>query len=310
MAFFVAYKTKRMKSFITVTLILFQLSMYAQNTIMVVGHRGCRGVMPENTIEGFREAIKRGVDGIEWDVVVNGDGLLVISHEPYFHKDFCQDPKGNDIQNESLYNIYKMSQAEIEEFDCGSKFHKNFPEQQKLKTIKPLLKDVVKLVPEIKRKRIFFEIKSDEPEYGKSQPLPADYAALILNEVKEYGFSSICYMSFDKNILEELYKIDPKLSLVYLSEKKSIKKNLKQLSFKPSAVGLYFRTLNRRSVSQLRKEDIRIYAWTVNQVVDGHKMMDLGIDAIITDYPRRIIQSRGSYSSKPKKFRLTGTPSF
>ena len=201
MAFFVAYKTKRMKSFITVTLILFQLSMYAQNTIMVVGHRGCRGVMPENTIEGFREAIKRGVDGIEWDVVVNGDGQLVISHEPYFHKDFCQEPKGNDIQNESLYNIYKMSQAEIEKFDCGSKFHKNFPEQQKLKTIKPLLKDVVKLVPEIKRKRIFFEIKSDEPEYGKSQPLPADYAALILNEVKGYGFSSICYMSFDKNIL-------------------------------------------------------------------------------------------------------------
>ena len=203
-----------------------------------------------------------------------------------------------------------MTQAEIEGFDCGSKFHKNFPEQQKIKTIKPLLKDVVKLVPEIKRKRIFFEIKSDEPEYGKSQPFPSDYAALILKEVKEYGFNSICYMSFDKNILEELHKIDPKLRLVYLSEKKSIKKNLKQLSFKPSAVGLYFRTLNRRTVSQLRKEDIGIYAWTVNEVVDGHKMMELGIDAIITDFPRRIIQSRGSYSSKPKKFRITGTPSF
>ena len=137
----------------------------------------------------------------------------------------------------------------------------------------------------------------------RDRPFPADYAALIFNEVKEYGFSSICYMSFDKNILEELHKIDPKLRLVYLSEKKSIKKNLKQLSFKPSAVGLYFRTLNRRTVSQLRKDDIGIYAWTVNQVVDGHKMMDLGIDAIITDYPRRIIQSRGSYSSRPKRFR-------
>ena len=64
------------------------MSTIAQNTIMVVGHRGC-GVMPENTIEGFREAIKRGVDGIEWDVVVNNQGQLVISHEPYFHKDFA-----------------------------------------------------------------------------------------------------------------------------------------------------------------------------------------------------------------------------
>ena len=192
MAFFYAYKTKRMKSFITVTLILFQMSMYAQNTIMVVGHRGCRGVCLKTQLRDFEKPLSKVLDGIEWDVVVNGDGQLVISHEPYFHKDFCLDPKGNTIQDESLYNIYRMSQAEIEGFDCGSKFHKNFPEQQKLKTIKPLLKDVVKLVPEIKRKRIFFEIKSDEPEYGKSQPLPADYAALILNEVKEYGFSSIC----------------------------------------------------------------------------------------------------------------------
>ena len=299
-----------MKIFLLISLLLGQMTGLAQNTIMVVGHRGCRGVMPENTIEGFREAIKRGADGIEWDVVVNGDGQLVISHEPYFHNDFCLDPKGNTIKDESLYNIYRMSQAEIEGFDCGSKFHKNFPEQQKLKTIKPLLNDVVKLVPEIKRKRIFFEIKSDEPEYGKSQPFPADYAALILNEVKEYGFSSICYMSFDKNILEELHKIDPKLSLVYLTEKKNIKKSLKKLSFKPNAVGLYFPTLNRKTVNHLRDKNIGIYAWTVNQTKDGHKMMDLGIDAIITDYPRRIIQSRGSYSSKPKKFRLTGTPSF
>ena len=299
-----------MKIFLLISLLLGQMTGLAQNTIMVVGHRGCRGVMPENTIEGFREAIKRGADGIEWDVVVNGDGQLVVSHEPYFHNDFCLDPKGNTIQDESLYNIYRMSQAEIEGFDCGSKFHKNFPEQQKLKTIKPLLKDVVKLVPEIKRKRIFFEIKSDEPEYGISQPFPVAYASLILNEIKEYGFSSICYMSFDKNILEELHKIDPKLRLVYLSEKKSIKKSLKQLSFKPNAVGLYFPTLNRKTVNHLRDKNIGIYAWTVNQTKDGHKMMDLGIDAIITDYPRRIIQSRGSYSSKPKKFRLTGTPSF
>ena len=71
MAFFVAYKTNQMKNLLIIVIILFQMNTYAQNTIMVVGHRGCRGVMPENTIEGFREAIKRGVDGIEWDVVVN-----------------------------------------------------------------------------------------------------------------------------------------------------------------------------------------------------------------------------------------------
>ena len=279
------------------------MTSLSQNTVMVVGHRGCRGVMPENTIESFRESIKRGVDGIEWDVVVNGDGQLVISHEPYFHRDFCQDSQGNDIQDESIYNIFKMSQDEIDGFDCGTKFHQNFPDQQKMKTTKPLLADVVKSLPEIKRKRIFFEIKSDEPEYGISQPFPSDYAKLILNEVKEYGLASIRYMSFDKNILEELHKIDPKLNLVYLSEKKGIKKSLEQLSFKPNSVGLYYKTINKRNIDLLREQNIGVYAWTVNNADEAHEMMDFSIDGIITDYPRRIIEARSTYSSRPKRFR-------
>ena len=279
------------------------MSTIAQNTIMVVGHRGCRGVMPENTIEGFREAIKRGVDGIEWDVVVNNQGQLVISHEPYFHKDFCFNSQGDPIEDETRYNIYRMSQMQIKGFDCGTKFHKGFPEQQKIKASKPLLKEVINMVPEIRSKRIFFEIKSDEPEYGISQPFPEDYVSLILNEVSRYKLRSICYMSFDKNILEELHKLDPRLNLVYLSEKKGIKKSLKELSFKPNSVGLYYRTINKRTVNILRDLDIGIYAWTVNEIEDGHKMMSFAIDGIITDYPRRIIEARSTYSSKPKRFR-------
>ena len=291
-----------MKALLLISLFLSQMSLLAQNTIMVIGHRGCRGVMPENTTVGFQRAIDDGADGIEWDVVVNGDGKLVISHEPYFHKDFCLDPDGNEIKDEKQYNMYTMSQAEIESFDCGTKFHTNFPEQQKIKTIKPLLKDVIKLVPEIKRKRILFEIKSDKPEYGISQPFPKEYAALILNEVKDYGLGSILYMSFDPTILEELYKLDPSLRLVYLSENKSLKRDLKALSFKPFGLGMYYATLNPRKMKTLRKMKLGVYAWTVNEVKDAQRMMDLGIDGIITDYPRRVIQVRGTYSSKPKRF--------
>jgi len=192
---------------------------------------------------------------------------------------------------------------QIKGFDCGTKFHKDFPEQQKIKASKPLLKEVINMVPEIRSKRIFFEIKSDEPKYGISQPFPEDYASLILNEVSRYKLRSICYMSFDKNILEELHKLNPKLNLVYLSEKKGIKKSLKELSFKPNSVGLYYRTINKRTVNILRDLDIGIYAWTVNQIEDGHKMMSFAIDGIITDYPRRIIEARSTYSSKPKRFR-------
>ena len=286
---------------------------YTQNTIRVIGHRGCRGTMPENSILGFKNAIEQGADGIEWDVVVNGEGKLVISHEPYFHKDFCLDSNGKAIEDEKLYNIYKMTQAEIEAFDCGSKGHLGFPEQQKHITRKPLLKDaVIKLKSTIRGKLILFEIKSEASEYGISQPHPDAFVDLILKEVAAYQFPNVVYMSFDKNIIEALHKKKPELRLAYLTylPSKSANAYLKELSFKPFALGMYHKTLNKRKLKQLRDKNVSVYAWTVNTSVDAHKMMDLGIDAIITDYPKSIIKARGTYSDRPKKYRSTGTPSF
>lgn len=286
---------------------------HTQNTIRVIGHRGCRGIMPENSISGFEKALKGGADGIEWDVVVNGEGKLVISHEPYFHKDFCLDPNGKPIEDEKLYNIYTMTQTEIEAFDCGSKGNIGFPEQQKHSTRKPLLKDaVVKLKSTIRGKLILFEIKSEASEYGISQPHPNAFVDLILKEVATYQFPNVVYMSFDKNIIEALHKKAPELKLAYLTylPSKSANTYLKELSFKPFALGMYHKTINQRKLRQLRDKSIFVYTWTVNTTDDAHKMMDLGIDAIITDYPKSIIKSRGSYSDRPKKYRTTGTPSF
>lgn len=286
---------------------------HTQNTIRIIGHRGCRGIMPENSIEGFKKAFEDGADGIEWDVVVNGEGKLVISHEPYFHKNFCLDPNGKAIEDEKLYNIYKMTQAEIEAFDCGSKVHTGFPEQQKHITRKPLLKDVVtKLKSTIRGKLILFEIKSEVSEYGISQPHPDAFVDLILKEAAVYQFPNVVYMSFDKNIIEALHKKAPELRLAYLTylPSKSANAYLKKLSFKPFALGMYHKTLNKRRLRQLRDKNVSVFAWTVNTTDDANKMMGLGIDAIITDYPKSIIKARGSYSDRPKKYRTTGTPSF
>ena len=76
--------------FFALLFVFFQLtSMFAQSTkTPIYGHRGCRGNFPENTIIAFQEALKMGADGIELDVVVNGEKQLVVSHEPYFKKEF------------------------------------------------------------------------------------------------------------------------------------------------------------------------------------------------------------------------------
>ena len=135
---------------------------------LIIGHRGCRGIMPENTIPAFQKALELGADGIEWDVVVNKDSQLVISHEPYFKSSYCLDSNGNEIKNESDFNIINLTQKEIEKFDCGSKGNSKFPEQEKFKVSKPTVQEAFKVL-NLENKTLLFEVKSEEKEYGKTQ---------------------------------------------------------------------------------------------------------------------------------------------
>jgi glycerophosphoryl diester phosphodiesterase len=95
--------------FIAFLFTFFQLTtVVAQSTkTPIYGHRGCRGNFPENSIIAFQEALKMGADGIELDIVVNAEKQLVISHEPYFKKEFCLTPDKKAIENEKEFNIYK-----------------------------------------------------------------------------------------------------------------------------------------------------------------------------------------------------------
>ena len=151
----------------------------------IFGHRGCRGMLPENSIEGFQKAINLGADGIEFDVVVNKDKQIVISHAPYMEQKYCLMPDGGRIKQEKEFNLFQMTQMEIEQFDCGSKYHPNFPEQKKLKTHKPLLQELFDKI-DFSEVMLLFEIKSEKRYYGKYQPQPDEYIDIILKEVSNY----------------------------------------------------------------------------------------------------------------------------
>ena len=99
-------------------------------SIDIQGHRGARGLFPENTVTGFIEAIKLGVNTLEMDVIISKDNQVVVSHEPWMNEAFCTKKDGGEIEKNSKekYNLYKMTYAEILEFDCGKK--------QKMKNIK------------------------------------------------------------------------------------------------------------------------------------------------------------------------------
>lgn len=261
-----------------------------EKTVSYFGHRGCRGLYPENTIVGFKKAIALGVDGVEWDVVVNKDKQLVISHDQFFEKEFCLMPDGSEISNEKSNNIYQMTQSQIEQFDCGSKVHQRFPEQQKVRETKPLLQTVFDSI-DFSKTTILFEIKSDKDLDGTFQPAAAEYVSIILNEVKDFKYKeNIIFMSFDARILEELHQKAPNFRLVYLTESplRSTSNFIADFSFKPYAIGIFYPMISKTNVKTLKKLGIKTFAWTVNDPKINKKLLEKGVDGIITDYPNLV----------------------
>jgi glycerophosphoryl diester phosphodiesterase len=136
--------------FIVITLICFSCSNLSQlkKGNMVIdkqGHRGCRGLMPENTIPAFLKAVDLGVNTLEMDLVITRDNKVLVSHEPFFNHEITTLPNGELVleSNEKELNIYKMDYSEVIKYDVGSKVHPRFTQQLKMKVHKPLLSEVI-----------------------------------------------------------------------------------------------------------------------------------------------------------------------
>lgn len=265
---------------------LYQFALAQVHEVEIYGHRGFRGKYPENSLIGFQKAIELGITGIELDVVVNKNKELVISHEHFFQKEFCFDSLGKEIQKEKENIIYKLTQEQISKFDCGSKYHAAFPNQLKIKTTKPLFQDFINTT-NLQNVILLFEVKSNPKEYGISQPEPKEYCEIILNELKNYPFkTNVRIMSFDNQILEELHKLDSTFPLIYLTYlPKSPTYFLKELSFTPFALGMFYPTINKRKVEKLHKVNVKLFAWTVNSTSYLEKFQKIEVDGVITDFP-------------------------
>ncbi|HMC00757.1 MAG TPA: glycerophosphodiester phosphodiesterase family protein, partial [Flavobacteriaceae bacterium] len=175
--------------------------------IDVQGHRGCRGLMPENSLPAFQKAIELGVNTLELDLTISKDKQVVVSHEPFMNHLICLDAEGKEIpkEDETKYNFYEMKYDSIKQFDCGSKVYERFPDQQKIKVYKPLLSEVFKLSEELNPNiRYNIEIKS-HPKYDNVYtPEPKEFVKLVLNKIDDFGvFNRTNLQSFDTRVLEE-----------------------------------------------------------------------------------------------------------
>jgi glycerophosphoryl diester phosphodiesterase len=267
----------------------------------VHGHRGCRGLMPENTLPAFLEATRLGCDWLEMDVVINAEGEVVVSHEPWMDHRNCLDRNGQPIepQNERLLNIYKMTTADLQRFDCGSMIDPDFPDREPMAFVsKPLLKDLVPAVEEYAMEEghivpgFNIEIKSDPALYDEFQPAPAEFARLVMATIDDLKLGDHCMIqSFDPVVLEHVHRIDPTIPIALLVDNANgIDMNLRRLSFQPTVYSPAMELVNKPMVEALRERDIALAVWTVDDEADMKRMIALEVDAIITDYPDRLIK--------------------
>lgn len=262
------------------------------------GHRGARGLRPENSIPAFLFALDSGVTTLELDVVISKDKQVVVSHEPWMSAAICLQPDGAAItqgDDQKLFNMYQMNYTDIREFDCGSLGNERFPEQVKMRVSKPLLQDVIIAVEEhIKSYTQYevdynIEIKSSPDGDKKFHPGVEEFSDLVYEVIDKYlPLERIVIQSFDFRVLKYWQKKYPGIRLAALVENnKSVETNLKNLGFTPAIYSPYYQLLKKEDVDYLHKRKIRVIPWTVNEENEMLSMRGLGVDGIITDYPDR-----------------------
>ncbi len=258
------------------------------------GHRGARGILPENSLEAFQKAMALGVNTLELDVVISKDAKVVVSHEAYMNPDICLKPDGTPVESKSEYNLYQMTYEEIKQFDCGSRQHPDFKAQKTLSTYKPLLSEVIQLSTknlreEGMRPSLNIELKSDPKTDGIYHPEPKAFVDLVVKTVKGELIPTykIVFQSFDERIIRYLIDEYPEYQVAYLVEDGKFYDNLLKLGKTPQIYSPLFTLLDSLQIQQAHDSGIKVIPWTVNEVSEMQKLLKMGVDGIITDYPNK-----------------------
>ena len=287
--------------------------------IRLIGHRGARGLMPENTIEGFEFTLDLGVTALEFDVLVSKDNVPVITHDYQLSASLTRDFNGKWI-GETSPKISELTLAQLKQFDVGgldslSIYGANYPEQEFLSGIRiPKLSELLDLacLPKGQNLYLLMEIKSD----GSLKATKV--VNQILDEIRERKLSNRTVLhSFDWELLKECHRLAPEIPRSFLSQlpenfslpsdtfSEDITPDFS--SFKtsiPKAIANqegqmwcpYFKDVTSEMVKEAHSLDLLVCTWTVNEIEDLENMIDAGVDGIITDYPNRaqkVLKTRG-----------------
>lgn len=260
------------------------------------GHRGCRGLQPENTIPAFLHALTYPeITTLELDVVISKDHAVIVSHEPWFNPQICRRQNGETLK-EKKKSLYSLTAAEIATYDCGQMVHPGFPEQLKRPAAKPTLLAVFAAVDDFCRQqgrsspRYNIELKYEqelEPEYV---PDRESFVRLVLKDLRTWGHPELVNLQcFDPTTLRVIHDTAPEITLAYLDEfPGQLSNKMDRIGFVPEIYSPYEVGLDGAIMQEAAGLGMKVIPWTVNTSERMQELIALGVDGIITDYPNRI----------------------
>ena len=283
------------------------------------GHRGARGLAPENTLPAFERALAIGVHTLELDVAVTQDGVLVISHDPRLNPDITRAPDGRFLTGPGPL-IHQTPLAELQRFELGrikpgTRYATQFAEQVPVDgTRLPRLSDLFALVRRSGNAQVRFDIETKISPLAPDDTLaPEPFARLLIQAIRDAGMaqrSSI--QSFDWRTLQVVQREAPEINTVYLTAQQRWLDNVADGETGPSlwTAGLslrqhgsvprlvqaaggrtwaaHFADLDPAKIKQAQGLGLQVLAWTVNEPAQISTLLDWGVDGIISDRPDRV----------------------
>jgi glycerophosphoryl diester phosphodiesterase len=293
--------------------------------IELQGHRGARGLLPENTIPAFVKAIELGVDVLEMDALITQDGVVVIGHDPCLNVDLARLAPNTWLAPTQAKGpcVRDLSYSEVQRFDVGrirpdSEYAKRFPAQTPIDgTTMPRLSDVVAMAKSSATPRIRFSIETKLSPFQRDETFaPEALVDVLMAEIERQGLMDrVMIQSFDWRTLKIVQQKHPRVRTVYLSVQQAWLDNINAQGREGSAwtAGLnardfagsvpkmvwaaggtvwspYFGDVDEEKLKEARALGLRVIVWSVNNVKDIERMIALKVDGIITDYPDRAIK--------------------
>jgi len=262
----------------------------------IIAHKGASGLAPENTMAAFQRALDLGVDQIELDVRHTKDEEIIVFHDQRLDR-IARDTLGNKVTGD----VHDFTLEEIKQFDVGSWYDSHYKDERI-----PTLKEVLDLVNG--QCKVLIEIKHmDHPHYH-------DFAEKLVEVVlqEKNGEDWILLQSYEPQYLDEVHELDPLIQtkalivgedsaplLAFYIETRIHMGRAKE-SNRMKAINPQWETLSPRRVFQMHAKGYEVHAYPINERDDMVKMLNAGVDGIITDYPDRAIELRNELMALEK----------